>query len=367
MSLLREDAELETRGATSATGGARLAFDHVSHRYDRVVALDDVSFTVEPGEIFCLLGHSGCGKTTLLRIGAGVERQVSGTVLVNGRKMSSEDGFVPPETRGIGLMFQDYALFPHLTILKNVMFGLTNLPSGEATRVAMQMLERLGMADFADTYPHALSGGEQQRVALARAIAPKPSVLLMDEPFSGLDQRLRDEVRKETVDVLKDSGATCVMVTHDPQEAMQVADRIGLMRAGKIAQIGSPGELFLRPNSLFAARFFTSVDQLDGMVSGGFVDTPLGRVPANGADEGKRVQIAVRPQAFSIGGDDAELTGTIVGSTFLGDASAVDFTVTGSEQVFHARICGIHELRVGHAVKLNVDHRYVFVFSGDAD
>ena len=187
--------------------------------------------------------------------------------------------FVPPEKRGVGLMFQDYALFPHMTILANVMFGLTSLDPAGAERAARAALGRVGLEDYAVDYPHALSGGEQQRVALARAIVPRPSVLLMDEPFSGLDRRLRDSVRDETLSVLRETRATAVIVTHDPEEAMRMADRIALMRRGRLVQVGTPEQLYVGPADLFAARFFSELDEIDGEARGGTVDTPLGRFP----------------------------------------------------------------------------------------
>ena len=227
-------------GRTPASIAARLTYENVTHRYGDVVAVRDFSLDIEPGEIVCLLGRSGCGKTTLLRLAAGVEEPASGRILINDREVSGDDRFLPPERRGVGLMFQDFALFPHLTNLANVMFGLKALPKADAEREARFALARVGLAHLADVYPHMLSGGEQQRVALARAVAPRPSVLLMDEPFSGLDRRLRDEVRDDTLNVLRDSRVTCVIVTHDPEEALRMADRVALMREGRLVQVDTP-------------------------------------------------------------------------------------------------------------------------------
>ena len=356
----------DAAGKPADVEGARLVFDAITHVYDDVVALDDVSLEVEAGEVFCLLGHSGCGKTTLLRIGAGVERQVSGRVAIDGQTMAGPDRFVPPEARGIGLMFQDYALFPHLTILRNVMFGLSALSAARAREEAMQSLERLGMAGYADAYPHALSGGEQQRVALARAIAPKPSVLLMDEPFSGLDQRLRDSVRTETLAVLRETGATSVLVTHDPEEAMRLGDRIGLMRAGRIAQIGRPEELYLRPSNLFAARFFSPLNEFAGSVANGAVLTPLGRFEAGGLAEGASARVAIRPHAFTISTESPDCVGTVVSARLLGEVTAVEFEIEGGGRC-RARLSGVAGLAAGEAVGFNVDRRYVLVFSDEPE
>ena len=227
------------RGTAGAIIAARLVLDEVGHVYPGgVMALEAVSLVVEPGEIVCLLGPSGCGKTTLLRIAAGIERQTSGRILIDGTELAGPGTFIAPEKRGIGLMFQDYALFPHMTILDNVMYGLKALPRGDADIAARRALSRVGLADYAGEYPHLLSGGEQQRVALARAIAPRPGVLLMDEPFSNLDRRMRDDVRDETIAMLREARATTIVVTHDPEEAMRMADRIALMRAGRLVQVG---------------------------------------------------------------------------------------------------------------------------------
>ena len=259
----------------------------MTHNYGAVTAVSDLSLDVAPGEIVALLGRSGCGKTTLLRIAAGIERQSAGRVLLDGRAVADGGLFEPPETRGIGFVFQDYALFPHLSVADNVAFGLRNLPRAQAKAVALKALGRVGLAHHAGDYPHELSGGEQQRVALARAIAPRPGVLLMDEPFSGLDRRLRDSVREETLAVLHETQATSLLVTHDPEEAMRMADRIALMHLGSLIQIGTPEELYLRPKSLFAARFFSEINELEGVVKAGSVETALGVASANGHADGR--------------------------------------------------------------------------------
>ncbi len=214
------------------TFAARLAFEDIHHAFaQRRETLHDVSLAAEPGEVLCLLGPSGSGKTTLLRIAAGIEPQTTGRVAAQRpRDRRARPSSCRPEQRSIGLVFQDFALFPHLTILDNVRFGLTALSREEARTEAMIALSRVGMEQYAASYPHVLSGGEQQRVALARAIAPRPAVLLMDEPFSGLDSRLKDSVRAETLAILRESRATAIVVTHDAEEAMRMGDRIALLR-----------------------------------------------------------------------------------------------------------------------------------------
>ena len=203
--------------------GVRLELAGVGHAYGGVRVLADVSLALTAGEVTCLLGPSGCGKSTLLRIAAGVERQGRGTVALGGRVVSDAARHLPPEGRSIGLMFQDFALFPHLTVAGNVGFGIAG--PDRAGRVE-RLLARVGLARHADKYPHQLSGGEQQRVALARALAPRPPILLMDEPFASLDNRLRDGIRDQTLDILKEEGTAVLLVTHEPEEAMRMADRI---------------------------------------------------------------------------------------------------------------------------------------------
>ena len=211
------------RVSAGVTFAARLSFENIRHSFaGNGETLTDVTLSAEPGEVLCLLGPSGSGKTTLLRIAAGIESQASGRVLMNDREIAGPSVFLPPEKRSIGLVFQDFALFPHLTILDNVRFGLTALSQAEALKEAHIALRRVDLDQYAQSYPHHLSGGEQQRVALARALAPRPSVLLMDEPFSGLDSRLKDSVRAETLAILRESRATAIVVTHDAEEAMRM-------------------------------------------------------------------------------------------------------------------------------------------------
>ncbi|BCJ90707.1 iron ABC transporter ATP-binding protein [Terrihabitans soli] len=346
------------RGTAGPAIPARLTFDHITHAYGTLTAVSDLSLDVAPGEIVALLGRSGCGKTTLLRVAAGIERQSAGRVLLDREEVASAKVFRQPEERGIGYVFQDYALFPHLSVQDNVAFGLKNMARAEAREVALRALERVGLRHHAGDYPHELSGGEQQRVALARAIAPRPGVLLMDEPFSGLDRRLRDSVREETLAVLRETGATSLIVTHDPEEAMRMADRIALMDKGSLIQIGPPQELYRRPKTLFAARFFSEINELDGVVKSGVVETALGRAAAGGWPDGPAV-VALRPSAILLGGPGRD--GRIMGSRFLGDTDHLEIAVQGLDSPILAR-AQAGAWPEGSAVRVRFDEAQALVF-----
>jgi len=350
------------RGTAAATFAARVQFRNISHRYGKVATLKDVSFDLAPGEIVCLLGPSGCGKSTLLRIAAGVERQNSGQIFMNNREIAGPDCFLAPEKRGIGLVFQDFALFPHKSILENVTFGLRSLGKSQAITAARAALQRVGMSQYEQAYPYVLSGGEQQRVALARAIAPRPQVLLMDEPFSGLDQRLRDHVRDETLAVLKETSACSLLVTHDPQEAMRMADRIILMREGNLVQIGTPKQLYVNPVDAEAARFFCDFNELPGVVKDGHVHYALGEIKAPRLAAGTNVDVLVRPQGLSIARAGRGLDALIANVRFLGDYSLVDIHLADVENPLQARIYGEIAEKQGDVIKIMVDPAQVFAF-----
>jgi iron(III) transport system ATP-binding protein len=350
------------RGRTPATIAARLTYEDVSHRYGAVEAVRGFGLDIAPGEIVCLLGQSGCGKTTLLRLAAGIEQPTSGRILINGQDVSGAQ-FLPPERRGVGLMFQDFALFPHLSNLANVMFGLKALPKAAAEREARLALERVGLADLADAYPHMLSGGEQQRIALARAVAPRPSVLLMDEPFSGLDRRLRDEVRDDTLAVLRDSRATCVIVTHDPEEALRAADRIALMRAGTLIQVDTPEAIYRRPADLFVAQFFCELNQLPGIVRGGKVDTPIGLFAAPGLAEGTHAIVAIRPQGVRLRPAGQCIPGRLERRRFLGVVDMFEVAVNGIDQLLQGRTRDPIRVPLKSEIGIEIEPAEVLVFA----
>ncbi len=329
------------RGPLGVSFAARLGFEGISHRFSsHRETLSDISLTAEPGEVLCLLGPSGSGKTTLLRIAAGIEAQTFGRVMLNDREIAGPNVFLPPEKRSIGLMFQDFALFPHMSILDNVRFGLTALSREDAILEAHTALGRVGLERHAKSYPHVLSGGEQQRVALARALAPRPAVLLMDEPFSGLDSRLKDSVRAETLGVLRQSRATAIVVTHDADEAMRMADRIALLKDGRLVQVGTAQELFLAPANLFVAGFFSELNLFDSIAKNGVADSAVGSFKAD-FQTGIEVTVAVRIGSVEASEKSGDLQARVMSRRFLGDFELVEFAVPDSETPVRAKIrCG---------------------------
>ncbi|QDL93736.1 ABC transporter ATP-binding protein [Paroceanicella profunda] len=355
----------------------RLALASITRVYDRATVVDDLSLSLQEGQVTCLLGPSGCGKSTTLRIAAGVERQTAGTVAVDGVTISDAQRHLPPERRSIGLMFQDFALFPHLDVAANVAFGLRRGGPRSRQRVG-ELLERVGLACFGDKFPHQLSGGEQQRVALARALAPRPRVMLMDEPFSGLDNRLRDGIRDETLAILKDEGAAVLLVTHEPEEAMRMADTIALMRAGRVVQEASPYNIYNTPRDLAAARFFSDVNVIGGRVSQGRTETPFGPFLTPGLEDGAAVDIVIRPQHLRIDFDRAGqgpaptpehgswARGQVVRARFMGSESLVELAMEQGGMVLRATIPGVFLPRPGKSLWLALRRDRCFVFSAAA-
>jgi iron(III) transport system ATP-binding protein len=262
-------------------------------------AVREVTLDIERGELMAVLGPSGCGKTTLLRIIAGFEAPDAGCVNVGDEVVAGPGRFVPPEKRRVGMVFQDYALFPHLSVEANVGFGLARRPREEGEALTRRTLELVGLQHKAARHPHELSGGERQRVALARALAPEPELVLLDEPFSSLDASLRADLRREVELILRDAEATALLVTHDQEEALSLADRLAVMREGRIVQVGAPEEVYGRPATRWAAQFVGEVNVLAGVARGRGVETELGvfdlRAPASGP-----VHVAVRPEQLEL-------------------------------------------------------------------
>ncbi len=357
---LSDAPRLEVRGLTRSYGG--------------VAVVDDVSLSVKPGQVTCLLGPSGCGKSTTLRMIAGVDRQDAGAVLVDGREVSGPVHHTPPEERGIGLMFQDFALFPHLTVAQNVGFGLRGLPRSEVAARVREFLGKVGMGRFEGQYPHQLSGGEQQRVALARALAPRPRIMLMDEPFSGLDDRLRDGIRDETLDVLAAENTAVLLVTHEPAEAMRMADEIALMRDGRIVQRGSPYNIYNAPVDREAAGFFSDINVLEGRVQGALSETPFGQFLAPGQPDGTPVDIVFRPQHLRIDFDrdgrgphptpetGTPARGVVQRARFMGSESLVEFRMDFDGSILTAKVPSVFLPKPGMALWLMIRRDRCFVF-----
>jgi iron(III) transport system ATP-binding protein len=267
--------------------------------YGAVQAVRELDLDIERGELLAVLGPSGCGKTTLLRTIAGFEQPDAGSVVLSGEIVAGPGKLVPPERRRVGMVFQDYALFPHLTVTGNVAFGLSTRPREERERLAQRTLELVGLQHKAGCPVHELSGGERQRVALARALAPEPDLVLLDEPFSNLDATLRAGLRREVELILRDAEATALLVTHDQEEALSLADRLAVMRDGQIVQIGAPVEVYGAPATRWAAQFVGEVNVLSGVARGSGVETELGvfdlHAPASG-----EVHVAVRPEQLEL-------------------------------------------------------------------
>jgi iron(III) transport system ATP-binding protein len=277
-----------------------ITFSHVRRSYGAAAALDDVSLTAPDGKVLALLGPSGSGKSTILRLIAGLEPVDAGEIRFGADLVSAPHYTLPAEARRVGMVFQDFALFPHLTIGENVAFGLYNHARGERDTEALVWLERVGLKHRARAYPHELSGGEQQRVALARALAPKPRAVLLDEPFSGLDPVLRAELREATLAALAEARATAVFVTHDAEEALLVADRLAILKGGHLLQEAAPREAYDAPVSVDAAAALGPVNVFAGRAENGAVATPFGRVAATRIADGVTARVAVRAEALSL-------------------------------------------------------------------
>ena len=351
----------------------RLEIKNLVRRFEGKTVVDDVSLSIMPGHVTCLLGPSGCGKSTTLRMIAGVDVQDEGQIFLDGRLICGPDQHLPPEQRSIGLMFQDFALFPHLTVCENVSFGLTGSKKDQRARVE-SLLDRVGLIHHIDAYPHTLSGGEQQRVALVRALAPRPSVMLMDEPFSGLDNRLRDGIRDETLALLKEEGTSVLLVTHEPEEAMRMADEIALMRDGRIVQRGAPYNIYNAPVDRAAVSFFSDINVLEGEVRGALTETPFGQFLAPGLPDGARVDIVFRPQHIAIDFDrggrgplptpaqGTPARGVVERARFMGSESLIEFRMDYNNEVLKATVPNVFLPKPGTPLWLSVRRDRCFVF-----
>lgn len=342
---------------TTQSNDQLIRIDAVSRSFGDVVALDDVSIDIRENEFFALLGPSGCGKTTLLRVLAGFEEPDSGTVSLEGRDLLA----LPPHRRPINLMFQSYALFPHMSVEKNIAYGLERegLSRTEVRARVDEVLETVGLVDKARARPAQLSGGQRQRVALARAIVKRPRLLLLDEPLSALDRKVRAEMQRELKRLQHEVGITFVVVTHDQEEAMSMADRIAVMANGRVQQIASPADLYQRPANLFVADFigtsnrFTGAGSPDGVLVPGLGLLP-GTPPVHGADG--TVHLIVRPEDIRIIESDGwSIAGTVIDTQFFGGSSTIAVEIPGHEQPVVLTCHGLAAANRGDALRLAWD------------
>jgi iron(III) transport system ATP-binding protein len=341
-----------------------LKLDGVACRYGDLVAVDGLSLRLRRGEIGCLLGPSGCGKTTALRAIAGFEPICAGTIDLEGREIASPTRRLPPDQRGVGMVFQDYALFPHLTAAQNVAFGLRALPRRERLAVAARLLDLVGLGGLAGRYPHELSGGQQQRVAVARAVAPQPRLVLMDEPFSNLDVDLRERLGGDIRGLLKDRGIAALFVTHDQHEAFLIGDRIGVMREGRLLQWDSAFALYHQPEDRFVADFIGQGRLISGVLTApDSIETVLGVIRGNvayGWPAGRRVTVLLRPDDV-VPDPAGPVEGEVVGRAFKGAETLYTLRVGADTEV----LCEVpsrldYPIGARLGVRAEVEHLIVF-------
>ena len=355
-----------------------LKLETVSKSFKQQKVLDNLSLTIEKGERMCLLGPSGCGKTTVLRLIAGLEVPDRGKIIIN-NSLVSHDRNILRETseRRIGLVFQDLSLFPHLNIFQNVSYALHEFAGGKIKERTNYLLDCVGMLPFKEKYPHMISGGEQQRVAIARALAPNPKLMLMDEPFTSLDNRLRDEIRDLTLSLLSEERTSVIMVTHDPEEAMKVSDSIALMRAGSIVQKGAPYNVYNKPLDSKAAKFLSNHNKIEGTVYNSQTETPFGLFMTPGLPDGVVAEIIIRPQHLKIDFDrngkgpnpssehGVAARGEVVRSRFLGKESLVELKMQFDQSLLKASVPGVFLPPSGINLWISVRRDRCFVFVKD--
>lgn len=353
-----------------------LEFDAVSHEYDGRRALDGASLRLAAGQIGCLMGPSGSGKTTALLCAAGLEKISAGTIRLGGRTLSASGVHLPPERRGVGMVFQDCALFPHLTVAGNIAFGLRGQngrggwSGGERKRRVDEMAELCDISHLRDSHPHELSGGEQQRAALARALAPGPALLLLDEPFSRLDEILRRRLSRDVRDILKAAQATALLVTHNQQEAFAVADVGGVINQGVICQWDEVSELYRRPQCVFVADFVGDGAMISGrLVSDREVDGPLGRLRGTEAAAGAlarpgdAVRVLLRPDEIVLAGNGDGRAATVVDRVFRGSSVLYTLELSGGERVLSA-LPGATNFATGDRLQVRAEVARLALFPG---
>lgn len=342
-----------------------LYVDKITHKYNRRVVLDDISFKIFNTEIVCLVGPSGCGKSSTLRLIAGLEKVQQGQILLSGNVVSaSRSKHLAPEYRSIGFVFQDLALFPHYNVLENVKFGIKANDVLDINEKALSLLKNVKLEDHSRSYPHTLSGGEQQRVALVRALATNPSLMLLDEPFSDLDPQLRISIREETLDILKESKITTLMVTHDPKEAMLMADKLIVMNKGKIVQEGSPSDIYYNPVNKFVAGFFSEINTLQGFVDNGKFQFPLGSIRIDKESTTRNFEVVLRNDGFLLSREKRQnyIRANILDIRPLGSCSQIKLRLEEGSTEITAHVNKNHLYEVDSKLWVGFDESLMYLF-----
>ena len=335
-----------------------LTLENIGHAFDKVAVLDDINLMLNEGEVLCLLGASGSGKSTLLRIIAGLEPMQRGKVSYGGQVLAEPGAEPPPEQRDFGLVFQDHVLFPHFSVFENVAFGLQGQETSSQSARVEEMLSVVGLGDFAQRYPHTLSGGQQQRVALARALAPKPRLMLLDEPFASVDSTLRRALREDTRRALRSANVAAIVVTHDAEEAMELADRIAIIDHGQIVQIGTPEEIWAQPASCFVAEVVCGSEAIPGKSENGRLITAFGEHEFAGLQAGD-CQVVVRPNSVTVQATE-DPAATVEDIRFLGDAYRV--VLLQNEQRLRVRLSQSPDVEIGSQVRVDFDSDGTLVY-----
>ena len=355
-----------------------LEFLNISHKYDKKIILNNFTMKLEAGEVVSLLGPSGCGKTTLLKLASGIEKLQKGEIKLNDKIVSSFNFHLNSDKRQIGYVFQDCALFPHLTIMENIFFGIKTNHLEKSTNKIQNLMDEIDISNLANNYPHELSGGQQQQVALVRAMASDPKIIFLDEPYSNLDSRLKEKIRDQMLHILREHKISALLVTHDPEEAMFMSDKIGVLNNGCVEQFGRPIDLYLRPKSAFIAEFFGEINILEGIVREGSVSTVLGTFNCSQRFNNKKVKIVVRDEAIKLFSATkinlntknktnfikSSYYGFVMEVRLLGGSSLVHLSLKVDESNFHihARIPGLNFFKVDEKVIVETDPTQIFIF-----
>jgi iron(III) transport system ATP-binding protein len=346
-----------------------LELDQIECRYGDQIVVRDLSLRVRQGSVVCLLGPSGCGKTTVLRAIAGFMAVSRGQVRLRDTLVSAPDTLLPPEKRRLGMVFQDYALFPHLSVLDNVMFGLRNRSGRDRRRRVQEVLELVGLGDYARRFPHELSGGQQQRVALARALAPGPDLILLDEPFSSLDVEMRERLSYEVHDILKSQGVTAIMVTHDQFEAFAMGESVGVMRGGELLQWDTPYNLYHEPASRFVADFIGQGRFIRAsLLTPDTIDTAAGIIRGNRAylwQPGTRLEVLLRPDDV-VPDATGPLTGEVVNKAFKGAETLYTLRLESGVEVLSLFPSHLDHV-LGDRVRVRIDAEHLVAFEAQRD